>query len=1122
MTPSAYYYPIRKVRMEQQTIKTIIIKSVEELDLFDNSSIVALKGFDRWLDEIDGEFLFGKDISLSGEIDLANIIQKASSIQTRAFIKYEDLAMLSEKSLGGVFQGLGKKIVVIDNDFYNLFYPCIKDEDQCAVIKEQHASDSDNLVQRYYGDVEEYDDITYVAYNDIPGISFEEKKLSSLMPESIQLAGNSDKSIEIPEEYDSVVLSGIMTKIIEDNITSINILSEKSESDGNLVRIKKLLSPFGVQFAKRTFQTTSGEIDKEFYNNYLEILRRKNPNYSFRDIKIYENPYEGNELIDVNQVRIIDDIVQSSIHAMHEEPFRDVFVTAPTGAGKSVMFQIPAIYLAEKYDLVTIVVSPLIGLMNDQVTNITSMTNKAATINSDYTPTQKEDTLNALKSGEKSILYLSPEALLANTDICNLIGDRKIGLLVVDEAHIVATWGKSFRPDYWYLGDFINKLRNSPKSSYAFPIVTFTATSTFGGDDNMYQDIVESLRMTPIKYIGNVKRDDISFDIRCREKDHAYREEKLATAIESINNLANTGEKVLVYTPYTKHIGDLYRKLNNKDKIGQYYGGLDPAIKNDTLKQIVAGTKNVVLATKAFGMGIDIDDIKYVYHFAPTGNIPDYVQEIGRAARKPGMQGFAITDFYKEDFRYINQLYGMSSIKNYQIIGVLRKIYDLYTKYDKRNFMVSPEDFSYIFADLKLEDVDAKLKTTLLMIKKDFESDSSISYPPVIFKPRSMFTFGYFMIKDDYVQKLNQYGLLRYFEKLHLPRTIKQAGSGIGNGMVFATSPGDTYRVNFKKLWEERYRDMSFGAFKRAFMLNKLPNYDFHVNNEDCSDPQLYSRIVLTIDSKQNVLSSAKTQLFNFLDSIKDILDDLRQEGIYFGFEELSERIIKKGAVNKRYIAEVAASSIIRMIDRIDAKSFASLSFVDYNSQTGKMRIKNATYENRIYSIKKCANVFLSNHEDHVTTRYVGKTNATEIVIVQLLEILGAAECDMLSGTNPEFFIRVNNPYAIEKIINNPNYVSRTVSLVGQKHKESCQYMQYFFTELSNDTDRWDFIEKYFLGQIEPRIINQSKQITLASDEDADAKEPKRSNVPEVKIEDSPINRDQDFINRIKERWNIN
>ncbi|WP_223325093.1 DEAD/DEAH box helicase, partial [Streptococcus sanguinis] len=175
--------------------------------------------------------------------------------------------------------------------------------------------------------------------------------------------------------------------------------------------------------------------------------------------------------------------------AQKEEQFRDIFVTAPTGAGKSVMFQIPAIYLAEKSDLVTIVISPLIGLMNDQVNNIQSMTKLAETINSDYTPSQKENVLEQIKNGDKSILYLSPETLLSNTDITNLIGDRKIGLLVVDEAHIVSTWGKSFRPDYWYLGEFISRLRKSEKSNQNFPIATFTATATYGSKDNMYFDI---------------------------------------------------------------------------------------------------------------------------------------------------------------------------------------------------------------------------------------------------------------------------------------------------------------------------------------------------------------------------------------------------------------------------------------------------------------------------------------------------------------------------------------------------------------------------------------------------------------------------------------------------------
>lgn len=91
----------------------------------------------------------------------------------------------------------------------------------------------------------------------------------------------------------------------------------------------------------------------------------------------------------------------------------------------------------------------------------------------------------------------------------------------------------------------------------------------------------------------------------------------------------------------------------------------------------------------------------------------------------------------------------------------------------------------------------------------------------------------------------------------------------------------------------------------------------------------------------------------------------------------------------------------------------------------------------------------------------------------------------MLSGTNPEFFIRVNNPYAIERIINNSNYVSRTVALVGQKHKESCGFMSYFFTKLSTDTERWDFIERYFLGQVEPMEIKQSNQLAKETTNEA-------------------------------------
>lgn len=188
-----------------------------------------------------------------------------------------------------------------------------------------------------------------------------------------------------------------------------------------------------------------------------------------------------------------NDIVLQANAALEGKDFRDIFVTSPTGAGKSIMFQIPAVYLAEKYKEnkpLTIVISPLIGLMNDQVYNLQNKDiTFSATINSEISPVEKMNIITKIQNGEISILYVSPETLLSRSDIKMLIGDRKVGLLVIDEAHIVTTWGKSFRSDYWYLGNYIQKLRKKMK----FPIATFTATAIYGGVEDMYSETRDSL-----------------------------------------------------------------------------------------------------------------------------------------------------------------------------------------------------------------------------------------------------------------------------------------------------------------------------------------------------------------------------------------------------------------------------------------------------------------------------------------------------------------------------------------------------------------------------------------------------------------------------------------------------
>lgn len=218
------------------------------------------------------------------------------------------------------------------------------------------------------------------------------------------------------------------------------------------------------------------------------------------------------EVIQVSQENIISNIVQQVENCGEDKDFRDVFVTAPTGAGKSVMFQVPAIYLAEKYGLLTIVISPLIGLMNDQVKNLELKNyTHAKTINSDISPIVKQDIIDKVAEGQYHILYISPETLLSRSDVEQLIGNRTIGMIVIDEAHIVTTWGKQFRPDYWYLGDHIKKLRKkqieNPDKQRSFVIATFTATAIYHGIEDMYTETINSLHMlSPITYLGYVKR----------------------------------------------------------------------------------------------------------------------------------------------------------------------------------------------------------------------------------------------------------------------------------------------------------------------------------------------------------------------------------------------------------------------------------------------------------------------------------------------------------------------------------------------------------------------------------------------------------------------------------------
>lgn len=278
----------------------------------------------------------------------------------------------------------------------------------------------------------------------------------------------------------------------------------------------------------------------------------------FRNILVYENPELSNDIIPVSQGLLVDTIIKEYKNGCEGIQPRDIFITAPTGAGKSLIFQLPAFYAASKGD-VTIVVSPLKALMTDQVEALRSerQYNRVEFINSDLTLIDRDKIIDGCKRGDVDILYLSPELLLSY-DIHYFIGERKLGLLIVDEAHLITTWGRDFRVDYWFLGNHINKVRKF--NNYMFPLVALTATAVYGGVNDMVFDSINSLNMhDPHKFIGNVRRENIEFVIDTHEEysTGGYDQNKETETVNFVKGIHELGMKGIVYAPYTRHINRL-------------------------------------------------------------------------------------------------------------------------------------------------------------------------------------------------------------------------------------------------------------------------------------------------------------------------------------------------------------------------------------------------------------------------------------------------------------------------------------------------------------------------------------------------------------------------------------
>ncbi|MFC0261301.1 RecQ family ATP-dependent DNA helicase [Fontibacter flavus] len=322
---------------------------------------------------------------------------------------------------------------------------------------------------------------------------------------------------------------------------------------------------------------------------------------------------------------------------------RSLLCIFPTGGGKSITFQLPALMAGEREKALTLVISPLQSLMKDQVDNLEKMgITEAVTINGLLDPIERSKSFERVEDGSASILYISPESLRSKS-IEKLLLGRKIDRVVIDEAHCFSSWGQDFRIDYLNIADFIQKLQETKNLSEPIPVSCFTATAKQRVVEDIRNYFREKLSINLEIFHSGVSRTNLRFEVVERTKE----EEKYAALRDLLEAKSCPS---IIYVSRTRKAFDLAQRLNKDGFPARaYHGKMDKNEKSQNQDAFISGEVNTMVATSAFGMGVDKKDVGLVVHYEISDSLENYVQEAGRAGRDENIEAECFVLFDEED-----------------------------------------------------------------------------------------------------------------------------------------------------------------------------------------------------------------------------------------------------------------------------------------------------------------------------------------------------------------------------------------------------------------------------------------------------------------------------------------
>jgi ATP-dependent DNA helicase RecQ len=366
---------------------------------------------------------------------------------------------------------------------------------------------------------------------------------------------------------------------------------------------------------------------------------------------------------------------------------QDTLAIMPTGAGKSLCYQLPAVVLPGT----TVVVSPLISLMKDQTSKLGELGVEAAQMNSHVPASEQRDNIVEILAARKEFVLTTPERL-ATEDFRKTLKQTAIDLIVVDEAHCVSQWGHDFRPAYLEIKDAIRAL-GSP------PVLALTATAT----PAVIDDILAQLGIGGAHVVNTgVFRPNLHLEV-WRTVNEPQKRQHLARLLQEIEG---TG---IVYAATVRQVDLLYDLLVGLGfKAGKYHGRMPPKQRHDTQERFMAGDIHAIVATNAFGMGIDKPDIRFVIHYAMPGSLEAYYQEAGRGGRD-GQPARCALFFQLEDRR--TQLYFLGG--RYPRSEDVRAVYDALSRLEEGGAEVTITALKAAAADV----ADGKVRVVLQLLK---------------------------------------------------------------------------------------------------------------------------------------------------------------------------------------------------------------------------------------------------------------------------------------------------------------------------------------------------------------------------------------------------------------------